>query len=179
LGVLVSREERELSRAEEFLWRVRNRLHAHAGRRSDRLTFDEQETIAIELGYASRAGGDRSAAAEALMQDYYLYARAVTRAREQIFERASVRPRRTGLASRGEADLGDGVRAVDGAVTIAGAGELASDPALALRVYLAAVRRGAAVHGYARGAIARAARPCARAARRAQPSCSSSARSPT
>ena len=53
LGVLVPREANEIGLAEEFLWRVRNRLHAHAGRRSDRLTFDEQETIALELGYAS------------------------------------------------------------------------------------------------------------------------------
>jgi [protein-PII] uridylyltransferase len=158
LGVLVSREESEMAQAEEFLWRVRNRLHAHAGRRSDRLTFDEQEAIAVDLGYASKVAGDRSAAAEALMQDYYLYARAVTRARERIFERASVRPRRAGhVAPRVETDLGLGVRTVDGAVTLAGAAELAHDPALALRVYLTAVRLGTSVHGYARGAIARAA----------------------
>jgi len=168
LGVLVSREEAETTRAEEFLWRVRNRLHAHAGRRSDRLSFDEQEAIAVELGYASAASGDRSAAAEAFMQDYYLYARAVTRARERIFERASVPPRRASGGAypqggnghpgpRAEVDLGQGVRIVEGAATIAGAGELADDPALALRVYLAAVRLGTPVHGYARGAIARAA----------------------
>jgi [protein-PII] uridylyltransferase len=169
LGALVPREELEMTEAEEFLWRVRNRLHAHAGRRSDRLTFDEQEAIAIELGYAD-ARGDRNAAAEAFMQDYYLYARAVTRARERIFERATVRPRRAGHVPRAEVDLGQGMRTVDGAVTMAAAGELADDPALALRVYVTAVRLGTAVHGYARAAIARAAGdPAWRASLRANP----------
>jgi [protein-PII] uridylyltransferase len=159
LGVLVPREEAEMTRAEEFLWRVRNRLHSHAGRRSDRLTFDEQEAIAVELGYAGGASGNWGAAAEAFMQDYYLYARAVSQARERIFERASVPPRRNAhpVVSRSEVDLARGVRMVDGAATIAGAADLAEDPALALRVYLTAVRLGTAVHAYARGAVARAA----------------------
>ena len=52
VGVLVPREAQEIGRAEEFLWRVRNRLHAHAKRKSDRLTFDQQESIALEMDYA-------------------------------------------------------------------------------------------------------------------------------
>jgi [protein-PII] uridylyltransferase len=154
LGVLVSREESEISKAEEFLWRVRNRLHAHAGRRSDRLTFDEQEAIALEMGYGVE-GRDRGVAAEAFMQDYYLYARSVARARERIFERARVRRRQYRIPSRERADLGPGVHTLDDAVTLSGAAELATDPALALRVYLAAVRHGSAVHPYARSVIAR------------------------
>jgi [protein-PII] uridylyltransferase len=175
LGVLVTREEAEITEAEEFLWRVRNRLHAHAGRRSDRLTFDEQEIIALELGY----GGDspeghspeghspenalsvphldlRRRAAEGFMQDYYVYARAVSRAREQIFERASVRRRpNTPLSSRLREDLGPGVFVLEDAVTLSGATELAQDPALALRVYAAAVKERSCVHAYARSTILR------------------------
>jgi [protein-PII] uridylyltransferase len=161
LGVLVPREAQEIGAAEEFLWRVRNRLHAHAGRRSDRLTFDEQEAIAIELGYP--AGASRAHAAEAFMQDYYLYARVVARARERIFERAVVHKRRpnegawAASPSMRETELAGGVRIFDGQVTLAGAAELALDPALALRVYAACVEHGAPVHPYARGVIARAA----------------------
>ena len=164
LGVLVPREAQEIAAAEEFLWRVRNRLHAHAGRRSDRLTFDEQETIAVELGYA-QGPEQRAAAAEAFMQDYYLNARAVARARERIFERAApkkrAKPDGTSSASlRGqqtEVDLGGGVRLFDGQITLVGTQELARDPALALRAYRACVQERAPVHSYARGAIARAA----------------------
>jgi len=159
VGVLVPREEREIAAAEEFLWRVRNRLHAHGGRRSDRLAFDGQETLALEMGYGnSDAQDSRSAAAESFMQDYYLHARVVTRSRERIFERASVfrRSHATPIA-RPELDLGGGVHALDGIVTIGGAAELAGDPALALRAYVAAVRENKSVHPYARSAIARAA----------------------
>ena len=157
VGVLVAREAKEIADAEEFLWRVRNRLHAHAGgRRSDRLTFDEQETIAVEMGYAGSDASDsaRHAAAERLMQDYYLQARVVTRSRERILHRATP-PRRRGRQV--ETDLGGGVRLFDGHVTVAGVAELATDPALALRVYAAAVRHNAPVLPYAREGIARAA----------------------
>ena len=148
LGVLVPREAQEIGEAEEFLWRVRNRLHAHSGRRSDRFTFEEQEVIAAELGY----GDERALAAERLMQDYYVHARVVTRARERLLERARP-PRRRGKPV--EVDLGGGVRLFDGQVTIAGAAELARDPALALRAYAACVRHDAPVLPFAREAIAR------------------------
>jgi [protein-PII] uridylyltransferase len=79
----------------------------------------------------------------------------VTRAREHVFERAAP-PRRAGFP-RVEKDLGDGVRSIEGAVTLAGSAELAADPALALRVYRTATRLGMPVHPYARGAVTRAA----------------------
>jgi [protein-PII] uridylyltransferase len=165
LGVLVPREAQEMARAEEFLWRVRNRLHAHAGRRSDRLTFDEQETIAVEMGYARTGASDpppggrddskeRATAAERFMQDYYLHARAVTRGRERILLRATPAKKR---GKPVETDVGRGVRLFDGQVTIAGVHELQLDPALALRVYAACIRHAAPVFPFAREAIARAA----------------------
>ncbi|HEY2516132.1 MAG TPA: [protein-PII] uridylyltransferase [Polyangiaceae bacterium] len=155
LGVLVPREAQEMVAAEEFLWRVRNRLHAHADRRSDRLTFDEQESIAVAMGYgASDDPRERGAAAERFMQDYYLHARAVARGRERILLRATPTKKR---GKPTEVDLGQGVRLFDGQVTIAGVQELAADPPLALRVYAACIRQSAAVLPFAREAIARAA----------------------
>jgi [protein-PII] uridylyltransferase len=162
LGVLVPREAQEMAAAEELLWRVRNRLHAHAKRRSDRLTFDEQEAIAVDLGYDEAGSGrgeatgaaQRATAAERFMQDYYLHARAVTRGRERILLRATPVKRR---GKPTEIDLGRGVRLFDGQVTLAGVQELQADPALALRVYAACIRHAAPVLPFARDAIARAA----------------------
>ena len=155
LGVLVPREAQEMAAAEEFLWRVRNRLHAHAGRRSDRLTFDEQESLALAMGYGNDDDPrERATAAERFMQDYYLHARAVTRGRERILLRA------TPAKKRGkpiEVDLGHGIRLFDGQVTIAGVQELSMDPALALRAYAACIRHSAPLLPFAREAIARAA----------------------
>jgi [protein-PII] uridylyltransferase len=156
LGVLVPREAHEMAAAEEFLWRVRNRLHAHAERKSDRLTFDEQESLALAMGYGApdAEAQDRATAAERFMQDYYLHARAVTRGRERILLRAMPAKKR---GKPTEVDLGDGVRLFDGQVTIAGVPELAADPTLALRAYAACIRHSASLLPFAREAIARAA----------------------
>lgn len=155
-GILVPREAREMAAAEEFLWRTRNRLHAHAGRKSDRLTFDQQEAIAAELGYVGDAPATdelaRAAAAERFMQDYFGHARVVSRAREALLLR-STPPRRRGKPI--EIDLGRGVRLFDGNVTLDPAA-LSEDPALALRAYEACVVRRAPILPFARDAIARA-----------------------
>jgi [protein-PII] uridylyltransferase len=154
LGVLVPREAREIAGAEEFLWRVRNRLHAHAGRKSDRLTFDQQESIAIEMNYAE-AGAEsdeqRATAAERFMQDYFGHARVVSRARELLLLRVTP-PRRRGRPV--EQDLGDGVKLFDGSVTLDPA-LLLREPALALRAYAACVQKKAPMLPFARDAIAR------------------------
>ncbi len=190
LGVIVPREAHEIARAEEFLWRVRNRLHAHAERKSDRLTFDQQEAIAIELGYAGRARNTplppkpgehhapdppavdpdaapasvapeaRAEAAERLMQDYFGHARVISRAREALLLRAKP-PKRRGRPV--ETDLGGGVRLFDGQVTL-DPQALTRDPALALRVYDACIRKKAPVLPFARDVIARAAADSAWAA---------------
>jgi [protein-PII] uridylyltransferase len=148
LGVLVAREANEIGAAEEFLWRVRNRLHARAGRKADRLGFEEQEAIAVAMGY----GDDRARSAERLMQDYYLHARTVSRARESLFRRLEPQRRRGKAAA---ADLGGGVHVFDGQVTVAAA-DLAGDPALAMRGFAAVARQGAPMLPFARDAIARA-----------------------
>ncbi len=161
VGVLVSREANEIARAEDFLWRVRNRLHAHARRKSDRLTFDQQESIAVLMGYADAPRGDlegdeqeqRAAAAERFMQVYFGHARVVSRARETLLLRATPTRRR---AKPIEIDLGAGVRLFDGHVTVDPAA-LATDPALALRAYAACVQKKAPILPFARDAIARAA----------------------
>jgi [protein-PII] uridylyltransferase len=149
-GVLVEREANEIAAAEEFLWRVRNRLHARDGRKADRLGFEEQEALAVAMGY----GDDRARAAERLMQEYYRHARATTRARVSLLERLRPTRRRT---KSPVVDLGGGVHLFDGQVTIAGNAELQGDPALAMRVYAACVRHPAPVLPFARDAIARAA----------------------
>jgi [protein-PII] uridylyltransferase len=154
LGVIVPREAQQMLRAEEFLWRVRQRLHAHAGRKSDRLTFDQQETIAVELGYArTQDSAGRAEAAERLMQDYFGHARVVSRSREALLLRAKP-PRRRGKPV--EVDLGNGVRLFDGQVTL-DPQLLDNDPALALRVYIACIKNRAPALPFARDMIARSA----------------------
>jgi len=152
VGVLVAREANEISESEELLWRIRNRLHVRAGRRADRLGFEDQEAIAVAMGY----GEDRALAAERFMQAFYLCARTVTRARTALFERLRPLPRPRGRAPQ-TVDLGDGVRLFDGQVTIASAAELREEPILALRAFEACVRQDAPLLSFARDAITRTA----------------------
>jgi [protein-PII] uridylyltransferase len=140
---------------------VRNRLHARDGRKADRLGFEEQEALAMDMGYAGIAVSgmtqatleDRARAVERLMQDYYRHARAATRARTSLLERLRPTRRRPKLPA---VDLGGGVHLFDGHVTIAGSAELRADPALAMRVYAMCVRQAVPVLPFARDAIARA-----------------------
>lgn len=172
VGVLVPREAQEIARAEEFLWRVRNRLHGEAGRKSDRLTFDRQEAIAVALGYGRRGSGGegadrtsdadeatsslppeiRAEAAERFMQDYFGHARVVSRAREALLLRAKPERRRRRPV---EVDVGAGVRLFDGHVTL-DPQRLSRDPALALRMYSACVERQMPALPFARDVITNA-----------------------
>jgi [protein-PII] uridylyltransferase len=147
LGVLVTREATEIAESEELLWRVRNRLHVRAGRKADRLGFEDQEALAVSMGY----GDDRALAAERLMQAFYLCARTVTRVRSSLLER--LRPQRRRDKPVPTVELGGGVQMFDGQVTIAGSAEAQKDPALALRAFAARVRHRAPLLRFARDAI--------------------------
>jgi [protein-PII] uridylyltransferase len=152
IGILVAREAKEIAEAEEFLWRVRNRLHGRNARKADRLGFEDQEALARDMGY----GDERALAAEKLMQAFYLYARRATRARASLLERLRPRRRRSSRPMP-QVDLGKGVLLFDGHVTVGGSIELQKDPALAMRAMLACVRQQAPILPFARDAIARAA----------------------
>jgi [protein-PII] uridylyltransferase len=161
LGVLVAREADEIEKAADFLWTVRNHLHKRAGRRSDRLTFDDQEIIAAKLGYRSRVRADPTASdeeleattTEAFMSDYYRHARVVNRSLEEILRRATPH---LGRKAPAELDLANGLRSFDNQITFVDAQELTHNPALALRLYATAVARDARVLPFARAAVARA-----------------------
>ena len=53
-ALLPEREIREMRRARDFLWRVRNEMHYLAGRKWDQLTFDVQPLVAQALGLRRR-----------------------------------------------------------------------------------------------------------------------------
>lgn len=149
-GALLQREAEELETAREMLWRVRNLLHQRAGRRQDRLTFEDQEEIAVQLGFVPGV----TLAVEQFMQAYYRHARVVERAAERVVARARQVQRSTPAP---EEDLGGGLVLFDGEVAFEEPASLSADPALALRLYQTVARRNAAPRPSARDAIARAA----------------------
>ncbi len=90
-GIVTHEEAIRIGRHEQILQDLRIRVHLQARRREDRLLFDLQTPLALELGYS-----DTSArrASEWLMQRYYRNAKAVTLLNEIILQnlRAAVMP---------------------------------------------------------------------------------------
>lgn len=146
LGVLVSRQLDAVEEARELLWRVRNLLHERAGRRSDRLGFDDQEAIAPRLGYE----GSTRDATERLMSDYYRAARTISRFRDMIMARARPALKRRRPSAT---DVGRGVQLFDGEATVTDLAALQSTPALALRLVAAAVDHGVPIRPNTRNAV--------------------------
>ncbi len=145
VGALVPREAHELGEAQELLWRTRQLLHHHAGRRSDRLTFDEQEIIAPLLRF-----GEGTEGVERFMSAYYRAARAVTRGVTLILTRATQTVDRR---KPKDEDLGGGIGAFDGAITVKDTERLRAEPALAFRAIAIAVEREAPLVAYLRDVL--------------------------
>src|SRR5215471_8226311 len=71
---MTSAEAREILRHERFLDELRVRLHYLTGRREDRLVFDVQTALALELGLSDTPA---RRASELLMQRYYRAAKSI------------------------------------------------------------------------------------------------------
>ncbi|MCS6898715.1 MAG: HD domain-containing protein, partial [Myxococcales bacterium] len=153
----------QLQRAQELLTRVRNLLHAAAGRRQDRLTFDHQEALAPRLGYEDQArvmlgprGDDPeqrlAVAVEAFMSDYYRHAQVIARVLERMLRRG--RPR---LAIQGAfAPEPSPWMHPDGHLEIPEDLDLQRHPWASFRLYLEATRLGLPVGTRSRERIAQA-----------------------
>jgi [protein-PII] uridylyltransferase len=155
LGVLVPREHADIAAAEQFLWNVRARLHVRAERRSDRLTFDAQEELGRAMGEGKPNEPD-AIAAERLMQRYYMHARTVERLVERVLDLCAP-PRPRGRQMQQEV-LAKGVRTFDAHATLEHPAQIYNEPALAMRLYHAAMRKNLPVYPYTRDSVARATR---------------------
>jgi [protein-PII] uridylyltransferase len=147
-GAMYRREAQDLEAAREMLWRVRNLLHFRAKRQQDRLTFADQEEIAIELGFVDGV----TLAVEQFMQAYYRHARVVAQTAERMLDRARRRkPKRRTNAL----DLGDGTMIFDAHITLEKTERLRDDPALAFRFYRQVIQKERPPFPFARDAIVR------------------------
>jgi [protein-PII] uridylyltransferase len=67
MGIITPEEHLEFVKALDFIWRIRNELHFHAGREEDILTFATQKHVAKAFGYGAPPYYDM----QRFMQDYY------------------------------------------------------------------------------------------------------------
>jgi [protein-PII] uridylyltransferase len=153
LGVLLPRQLAAVESARALLWAIRNLLHHRAGRRSDRLSFDLQESIVEVMGYLKPEPSHDSElgnAVERMMSDYYRAARTISRFRELVVARATPTLRR---ARPVREDLGDGIELFAGEVTVSRSELYDEDPAIAFKLLAAAVDRGVRLRPSARAAL--------------------------
>lgn len=126
-GGLTEAELIDLRAATEHLWSVRNELHLSARRRQDRLTFEDQESVANRLGYRD----DQRLGVERFMQAHYRHARVVARLVDMMAERArrAMRPPPSTIR-----DISPGLRAHDQHIVL-DEGTALLEPATVLRLY--------------------------------------------
>lgn len=147
IGVLLPGEGETLTRALDFLVKVRNCLHRSQRRRVDRLGFVEQRSVAQRLGY-----GEGAAAVEGFMSEYYRNAQEIERLSSQVLRRAKPPARQAAqeqLVSEHLALVSDRIKIVD-------PDRIFTEPALALRCYVQALELSVEVDEPSRRAISRA-----------------------
>jgi [protein-PII] uridylyltransferase len=138
-------EAERLEEAEEFLFRVRSVLHAVAGRDTNLLTHELQETVADAVG---AVGTGPRLRVEALMGEYFRHARGVVQALN--WTRSVVRPPASiaepGPVTEHVAVAADGIRFVDPARAVA-------QPAVWLEAFEVAIANGYPVSDQVRAII--------------------------
>ncbi len=154
-GEMSARQVSSIEAARDWLLRVRIGLHLQAGRKQDHLRFEFQEQLGPMLYPHVRpppAGDGRPAVApavEALMHDFQLHAKAISRETERLIARASAEPGRVpkvqSLKQAGEGFLG---RAVDGSfelrdgvLEVKDASIFEREPSEMVRVFVVATNR--------------------------------------
>ena len=70
-GIMTDEDLASYNEALSYLWRIRNELHFHSGRKNDQLTFEAQTRLAAFFGYEDSG---KNLAVEEFMRDYYLHA---------------------------------------------------------------------------------------------------------
>jgi [protein-PII] uridylyltransferase len=75
MGIITPEEHLDFVQGLDFIWRIRNELHFHAGREDDVLTFANQQHVARAFDYGAEPDYD----VHRFMQDYYAAARKLHR----------------------------------------------------------------------------------------------------
>lgn len=152
-GHLTPRQAFVLTGARDFQLRLRALVQLTARRRCDQLTFEVQEAIGPQLYPAAAATSAELAVApavEALMQQYYLHARAVVQVTERLLEAARVPGKKKPPVQRVDADFDE----IDGELAAHDPTLFATRPREMVRIFRVAVARGVPVGGATREQIA-------------------------
>jgi [protein-PII] uridylyltransferase len=147
-GFISETEREQLAAAYDFLLRVRNELHYHAGRSADALSKAVQPAVARNLGYAERSPSRRI---ERFMRDYYLQARTIYLITRTLEQRMALLRKPGALGSLGRfltsrrappAHIIDGLRFDRNEICAPSEQVFREQPARLMRVFRHAQQRG-------------------------------------
>ncbi|MCK4503660.1 MAG: [protein-PII] uridylyltransferase, partial [Desulfuromonadales bacterium] len=129
-GVINEQDRHEYAEALDYLWRIRNFLHFNCKRKSDQLTFELQQQIAVALGYKNSR---RNSAVEQFMREYYNHAFQVEHLATKLILTAtqpSTNPRSRFFKFYAKRNLEDGFYIVHGILRAKTDQRLLDDPVL-------------------------------------------------
>ncbi len=143
---IISEEELEVYHAAlDHLWRLRNELHFHTGRKSDQLTFDLQVHLAGFLGYHDHG---KVLAVEDFMRDYYRHAARVEHFASTLVSRCVWRDEGA-LKILGyfvRRPVGDGCFVLKGELIVPDETVVEKNPAVLMRIFELAQKHGASLN---------------------------------
>jgi [protein-PII] uridylyltransferase len=158
LGQASERQVQALVAARRFFLEIRTAAHFAAKRKQDRLTFEAQESIAPRLFPHPAPSPDAvkwgvesavEPSVEALMQQYFLHAKAVTRETDRLLQRCLVEPQKKPT-----------VRPIDASFTLFNGKLSLKDPDVfrrrpseMLRIFNVALATGAEIYGHTKDLI--------------------------
>ena len=85
-GLATQEDRQAVEEALDFLFRVRNALHYHYGRKNDLLSVDVQETLAASLHFEA---SDEKLAVEHFLKAYYVHANVIAHFCQTVVEAVS------------------------------------------------------------------------------------------
>ncbi len=129
-GVFNEQDVQEYNDALDYLWKIRNFLHFKGQRKSDQLTFEQQQLLAEFLGYRKKR---RTSAVEQFMQEYYAHAIQVEHLSAKLILAAtqpSTRPKDNVFNFFGRRNLENGFYIIRGELRAKVDQQLLEDPVL-------------------------------------------------
>lgn len=129
-GIINEQGLQEYTQSLDYLWKIRNFLHFKGQRKSDQLTFEQQQLIANFFGYKNKR---RTSAVEQFMQEYYARAIQVEHLSTKLILSAtqlSAQPKKGIFNFFGRRNLEDGFYIIRGELRAKVDQQLLEDPVL-------------------------------------------------
>jgi [protein-PII] uridylyltransferase len=144
-------ERKQLSRAYDFILRVRTEMHYHVNRPMDVLSKSLQPAVAHNLGYTERSPSKRI---EEFMRDIYRHSRNIFLITRTVEQRLAILPKPRKLSLRAwlpsgrknSSEIIDGFKITNGEIHAAMPRVFRDQPRRLMRVFLYAQQRGLSLH---------------------------------